>query len=315
MVASAVSIASRANTTANSMPSVTLDYSTIAATAGSESIGYYKYQNICYAAVPTGDLRFAKPQWPPAETIVNNGTLALANVDCATSEDCLYLDVWAPANSANKSLPVVVWTHGGRFIFGSKTAVTPEALFALSKEFIFVAYNYRLGLTGLANGPTLNHEGDYASESIRLADILQSLDLTAHNLALTAALKNQTWNAMVALDNATHGTDQNYYWYSNFTLIETNSTTATGTTAAGAGIVTTADIDYDAALKMQKYLVSFILKGDPNTLWPEDKLYWPIHGGNSSSVGRELVFNNTIYIQDDSLANNRSLFWNKALWY
>ncbi|KAB8300403.1 hypothetical protein EYC80_000581 [Monilinia laxa] len=513
MVASAVSIASRANTTANSMPSVTLDYSTIAATAGSESIGYYKYQNIRYAAVPTGDLRFAKPQWPPVETIVNNGTLAPENVDCATSEDCLYLDIWAPANSANKSLPVVVWTHGGRFIFGSKTAVTPEALFALSKEFIFVAYNYRLGLTGLANGPTLNHEGgtsnamvwdsahayewvkkyishwggnpedivavafsagasadifqitkfagrseqtfaraylmspgyipgaghqqsevfwqnvstavgcngghltcmrsvnfetlstatnnlvsnysyqlqprvdgdfiadtyeaqlyqkrynftgplvithelherntkipngvnissdippnlriyfpsitndvideilllypsaDYASESLRFADILQSLDLTAHNLALTAALKNQTWNAMAALGNATHGTDQNYYWYSNFTLVETNSTTATGTTAAGAGIVTTTDIDYDVALKMQKYLVSFILSGDPNTLWPEDKLYWPIHGGNSSSVGRELVFNTTIYIQDDSLANNRSLFWNKALWY
>lgn len=156
---------------------------------------------------------------------------------------------------------------------------------------------------------------DYASESLRFADILQSLELTAHNLALTAALKNQTWNAMVALDNATHGTDQNYYWYSNFTLVETNSTTATGTTAAGAGIVITTDIDYDVALKMQKYLVSFILKGDPNTLWPEDKLYWPIHGGNSSSVGQELVFNNTIYIQDDSLANNRSLFWNKALWY
>ncbi|QSZ35471.1 hypothetical protein DSL72_008341 [Monilinia vaccinii-corymbosi] len=510
MAASAVG--SRAKTT-TSMPSVTLDYSTIVAAAGNESLGYYKYQNIRYAAVPTGDLRFAKPQWPPVETIVNNGTLAPANVDCATYEDCLFLDVWAPANSADKSLPVVVWSHGGRFIFGSKTASTPEALFALSKEFIFVAYNYRLGMTGLANGPTLNHEGgtsnamvwdsahayawvkkyisnwggnpndivavgfsagasadlfqitkfagraeqtfaraylmspgyipgaghqhseafwqnvstavgcpggsltcmrsvefetlstaannlvseyqyqfqprvdgdfiadtyesqlyqkrfnftgplvithelhernnrlpsginsssdippylrlyfpsitndvideilrlypstDYASESHRLADILQSLDLTAHNFALTEALKNQTWNAMVALDNATHGTDQNYYWYSNFTLVETNSTTATTGNAASAGIVTTKDVDRDVALKMQKYLVSFILTGDPNTMWREDKMDWPMHGGNSSSAGRELVFNHTMYIQGDSLANDRSRFWNMALWY
>ncbi|KAJ8068729.1 hypothetical protein OCU04_002427 [Sclerotinia nivalis] len=513
MAALAAAVMGTATTTVTSMPSVTLDYSTIVATAGSESIGYYKYQNIRYAAVPTGDLRFAKPQWPPIETIVNNGTLAPENVDCATYEDCLYLDIWAPANSANKSLPVVVWSHGGRFIIGSKTAVTPEALFALSKEFIFVAYNYRLGMTGLATGPTLNHEGgtsnvlvwdsahafdwvkryishwggnpeeivavgfsagasqdlfqitkfagraeqtfarayimspgyvpgagnqhseafwqnvstavgctggsltcmrsvdfanlstaatnmvseytyqfqprvdgdfiadtyesqlyqkrfnftgplvithelheinrrlpagvnsssdigphlqlyfpsitediineiedlypstDYQSEGLRFADIDQDFELVAHNYALTEALNNQTWNAMVALGVASHGMDQNYYWYSNFTLVETNATTTTTTTAAGAGIVTTTDIDFSVALKMQKYLVSFILTGNPNTMWPEDKLYWPLHGGNSFSVGKELVLNDTMYIQDDILANNRSLFWNKALWH
>ncbi|CCD43964.1 hypothetical protein ACHAQE_004747 [Botrytis cinerea] len=513
IAASAAAVASTAHTTATSMPSVTLDYSTIVATAGSESIGYYKYQNIRYAAVPTGDLRFAKPQWPPVETIVNNGTLAPENVDCATYEDCLYLDVWAPANSANKSLPVVVWSHGGRFIFGSKTAVTPEALFALSKDFIFVAYNYRLGMTGLATAPTITHEGgtsnalvwdsahafdwvkkyishwggnpeeivavgfsagasqdlfqitkfagrteqtfaraylmspgyvpgaghqnaeafyqnvsssvgcsggslecmrsvnfttlqtaatnmvsnytyqfqprvdgdiisdtyesqlyqkrfnftgplvithelheinnklptgvntssdiaphlrlyfpsikddivnevqnlypstDYTSEGLRFADMDQDFELVAHNYALTEALNNQTWNAMVALGVATHGMDQNYYWYSNFTLVETNTTTTTTTTAAGAGIVTTTDIDFSVALKMQKYLVSFILTGNPNTMWPEDKLYWPLHGGNVSSPGQELVFNDTMYIQDDILANEKSLFWNKALWY
>lgn len=143
----------------------------------------------------------------------------------------------------------------------------------------------------------------------------QDFELVAHNYALTEALNNQTWNAMVALGVATHGMDQNYYWYSNFTLVETNTTTTTTTTAAGAGIVTTTDIDFSVALKMQKYLVSFILTGSPNTMWPEDKLYWPLHGGNVSSPGQELVFNDTMYIQDDILANEKSLFWNKALWY
>lgn len=54
-------------------------------------------------------------------------------------------------------------------------------------------------------------ESDYSSPGLRFSDMKQSFDLTAHNLALTQALKNQTWNAMVALGSATHGTDQSYY--------------------------------------------------------------------------------------------------------
>ena len=96
-----------------SPPTVTLDYSTIVPAAGNSSLGYYKYQNIRYAAVPTGDLRWAKPQWPPQESAINNGSLANADVDCSSEEDCLYMDIWAPANSQNKSLPVLVWTYGG----------------------------------------------------------------------------------------------------------------------------------------------------------------------------------------------------------
>ena len=140
-------------------PSVTLDYSTIVPAAGNSSLGYYKYQNIRFAAVPTGDLRFAKPEWPPIEHAVNNGSLADEDVGCASEEDCLYMDIWAPANNQGKKLPVMVWTYGGGFTGGSKSENTPEGLFDLSKEFIVVAYNYRLGFTGLANGPTVLHEG------------------------------------------------------------------------------------------------------------------------------------------------------------
>jgi hypothetical protein len=54
-------------------------------------------------------------------------------------------------------------------------------------------------------------ESDYSSPGLRFSDMKQSFDLTAHNLAVTQALDNKTWNAMVALDPATHGTDQSYY--------------------------------------------------------------------------------------------------------
>ncbi len=159
----AASLASAANST---MPTVTLDYCTIQAAAANTTVGYYKYQNIRFAAVPTGDLRWAEPQWPPVETEINTGNLADADVDCSSTEDCLYMDIWAPANSTEKKLPVLVWTYGGGFTGGSKTDSTPEGLFDLSTDFIFVAYNYRLGITGIANGITFTHTGGIANTGI-----------------------------------------------------------------------------------------------------------------------------------------------------
>jgi para-nitrobenzyl esterase len=35
------------------------------------------------------------------------------------SEDCLYLNVWTPANAANDKLPVMVWIYGGSFNVGA----------------------------------------------------------------------------------------------------------------------------------------------------------------------------------------------------
>lgn len=109
-------------------PTVTLDYCTLTPAASNTTAGLYKYQNIRFAAVPTGDLRFAAPEWPPVETEVNDGSLADSDVDCASSEDCLYMDIYVPANAANKSLPVLVWTYGGGFTGGSKSENTPEGL-------------------------------------------------------------------------------------------------------------------------------------------------------------------------------------------
>jgi len=54
-------------------------------------------------------------------------------------------------------------------------------------------------------------ESDYTSPGLRFADMKQHFDLTAHNLAATHAMNNQTWNALCALGSATHGTDQSYY--------------------------------------------------------------------------------------------------------
>lgn len=86
-LAASVSALPSSKTAQSSTPSVTLDYTTVIPAAGNSSLVYYKYQNIRFAAVPKGDLRFAKPQWPPVEHTINNGTLADADVDCASTED------------------------------------------------------------------------------------------------------------------------------------------------------------------------------------------------------------------------------------
>ncbi|TEY71328.1 hypothetical protein BOTCAL_0095g00110 [Botryotinia calthae] len=141
-------------------------------------------------------------------------------------------------------------------------------------------------------------ETDYTSPGLRFSEIEQSFELTSHNLALTNGLHNQTWNAMVALGEATHGNDQDYYWYSTYAL---------------SGGIQTNPVSVTTARIMQKYLLSFALTGNPNTLWPNDKMEWPLYNTSTNGVG--IVFNTSMYLQAGSLANAKSRFWNKALWY
>ena len=57
------------------------------------------------------------------------------------------------------------------------------------------------------------------------------------------------------------------------------------------------------------------MAGDPNAQWADDKLYWPRYNESETGSGIELVFNTTMYTQDDDLAIEKVVYWNKALWY
>lgn len=159
-------------------------------------------------------------------------------------------------------------------------------------------------------------EDDYTSPGLRFSDMKQHFDLTAHNMAFTHAMNNQTWNGMVQIDSATHGTDQSYYWYSTYTLSSSSSTNSSTTARRRSSIQSrqapTTSVDSATAIKMQKYLMSFVLTGNPNTQWPDDKLEWPLY--SESQV--DIVFNTTeFYTQTSDLANEKVAYWNKALWY
>ncbi|WRT68789.1 uncharacterized protein IL334_005769 [Kwoniella shivajii] len=132
----------------DTLPTVALNYSTVqAASSASNGAGtYYSFKNIRYAAPPVGDLRWAAPQDPEVEMIVNNGTWSTEGTGgCSTAEDCLFLDVYVPETALNggQKLPVLFWNYGGGWVGGNKD-VSPGGLFNVSNNgLIIVAYNYR----------------------------------------------------------------------------------------------------------------------------------------------------------------------------
>ncbi|MEU9039616.1 carboxylesterase family protein, partial [Streptomyces sp. NPDC048352] len=77
----------------------------------------------------------------------------------AGSEDCLYLNVTAPAGRG-RGRPVMVWFHGGGFRFGSGDAYRPQPL-AVRGDAVVVTVNYRLGILGFFGHPELGGAPDF----------------------------------------------------------------------------------------------------------------------------------------------------------
>ena len=168
---------------------------------GLDNGGYYAWLGIPYAEPPVGPLRWKAPRVLSAEQTLevkrfgNHCTqlkprfenYILMDMDQAGEEDCLYLNVWAPAvSSLNKeagSLPVMVWIHGGGDIAGSGDINGAEL--SVRQNVIVVSMNYRLGSFGWLSHKSLRETAETledASGNFGTLDIIQSLQWVQDNI-------------------------------------------------------------------------------------------------------------------------------------
>ncbi len=129
------------------------------------------FKGIPYAAPPIGEYRWRQPQPVKAWEGVRDATKFGANCAQAgwprkpgtiaegSSEDCLYLNIWRPAKAkSGKKLPVMVWIHGGAFVFGSGASPESSGVEFAKQGVILVTINYRLGRLGFFAFPSLSKE-------------------------------------------------------------------------------------------------------------------------------------------------------------
>lgn len=141
------------------------------------------FKGIPFAAPPAGELRWRPPQaaapWTGLRQAAEYGAdcmqgrfgpppAAGAPAPRVPSEDCLFLNVWRPADLAARNLPVMVWIHGGGFVGGSGALQGAAGAPFARQGVVLVTINYRLGRFGFFAFPALSEErpeetkGNYA---------------------------------------------------------------------------------------------------------------------------------------------------------
>lgn len=100
----------------------------------------------------------------------------------ATSEDCLYLNIWAPKGAAKA--PVIVWIYGGGFNVGSASMANYSGEGVAGDGVVRVNIAYRLGALGFLAHPELSAEsGHGGSGNYGLMDQIAALEWVQHNIA------------------------------------------------------------------------------------------------------------------------------------
>ncbi|MBK1877521.1 carboxylesterase/lipase family protein [Pelagicoccus mobilis] len=153
------------------------------------------FKGIPYAAPPVGNSRWKKPQpvasWEGVRDATRFGPRAMQQpiwddmffFDEGPSEDCLYLNVWTPADQDLKNLPVMFWIHGGGFLAGGTSEPRQNGEELAKKGVIVVSVGYRMGVFGFMAHPELTKESpDGASGNYGLLDMVAALQWVQENI-------------------------------------------------------------------------------------------------------------------------------------
>ena len=153
------------------------------------------FKGIPYAAPPVGDLRWREPQpaakWSGVKQTTEFGSRCVQSSsypdmiyhDPGDSEDCLTLNVWAPADAKPGKLPVMVWIYGGGYTAGTTSEARQNGKYLAKRGVIVVSMNYRLGILGFYAHPELTAESPHhASGNYGLMDQNAALQWVHRNI-------------------------------------------------------------------------------------------------------------------------------------
>ncbi len=163
---------------------------------GTRQRGVLAFRGIPYARAPVGPLRWRMPEpldaWAGARDATRPGPVCpqapapfdsfLGGALSTQSEDCLYLNVFAPSPDGAKR-PVMVWIHGGAFVIGAGSQAIYDGSRLAARDAVVVTINYRLGVFGFLAlaGATGGAANGTATEG--LADQIMALDWVRRNIA------------------------------------------------------------------------------------------------------------------------------------
>ena len=166
---------------------------------GQHAEGVDQFLDVRYAAPPVGALRWQAPQpvqpWSGVRDATSYGhrcpQLASGNGPREDTEDCLFLNVFAPAGGPGRAaardgdgrgLPVLVMIHGGGLLNGAGDQ-HDGSLIVRTDHIIVVSLNYRLGVFGFLDVPGLGTSALTANGNFGLLDQEAALRWVHRNIA------------------------------------------------------------------------------------------------------------------------------------
>lgn len=180
-------------------PEIQIDSGKIRGLVVGDEKNVYAYKGIPFAKPPVGDLRWRPPVNPdkwsgvrdcfefgnacPQRTPAMMKAIPQMAINAPTSEDCLYLNVWTPAERGKEKLPVLVWIHGGGYTMGAASQPIYDGRSLASKGAVVVSTNYRLGPFGFLAHPALSKESKQAaSGNYGIMDQVEALRWVQRNV-------------------------------------------------------------------------------------------------------------------------------------
>ena len=173
-------------------------FTTSGVTEGYSKNNVIIWDDIPYAEPPVGDLRWKAPRkinkksniiLPKDDNFCIQRTSSLGGSSqfsddlISGTEDCLYLDIYAPTQKSQELLPVMFWIHGGGNTSGLKDLYDFSKL-VKRHNVIVVTINYRLGPLGWFTHPSIQNlqDGLDKTSNFGTLDIISALDWVNKNI-------------------------------------------------------------------------------------------------------------------------------------